>query len=151
MALMRIKYKGLSDVRAITKKDAERHGVKLSEDLVWDHVGGHAGGQVVPGIKRPDFPNASRGIVVDGLSEELLDVLKKEGTFTVTEIKDDGTDGDNVITGEPLDDTGSTVVDTTTGQTTSAGEANADADPVPTGSEAGGTTPTGRTGKGRST
>jgi hypothetical protein len=116
MALVRIRYKGLSDVRAITVKDAEKHGVTLSQDLVWDHVGGVAGGQVVEGIKRPDYPNAARGIVVDGISDELLKVLKDEGTFTVSEVKDDKTDGEEIIVGQPLDDTGSAVVDTTTGQ-----------------------------------
>ncbi len=116
MALVRVRYKGLSDVRAITVKDAEKHGVKLSQDLVWDHVGARVGGQVVPGIKRPELPNASKGIVIDGLSDELLEVLRKEATFTVSEIKDDNTDGDDIIKGEPLDDSGNTVVDATKGQ-----------------------------------
>lgn len=150
MALVRIRYKGLSDVRAITVKDAEKHGVALSQDLVWDHVGGVAGGQVVEGIKRPDFPNAARGIVVDGLSDELLKVLKAEGTFTVTEIKDDNTDGDDIITGEPLDDTGNAVVDATTGQRSTRGDGDADADPVPSGTKAGKSS-RGGTGAGSST
>lgn len=115
MALVRIKYKGLSDVRAITVKDAEKHGVTLSGDLVWDHVGGIAGGQIVEGIKRPDHANASRGIVVDGLSDELLKILRDEGTFTVSEVKDDLSDGEDIITGKPLDDTTGAVVDSTTG------------------------------------
>lgn len=149
MGLVRIRYKGLSDVRVISKEDAAKHGVSLSKDLVWDHVGGVAGGQVVTGVTRPDFPNASRGIVVDGLSDELLKVLRAEGTFTVSEINDDKTDGEDIITGEALDDTGDAVVDATTGQKSEKGESNADA--VPTGTAAGGTTPTGRTGKGSST
>jgi len=123
MALVRIRYKGLSDVRAITVKDAEAYGVKLSQDLVWDHVGSRAAGDI-PGVKRPANANARRGIVVDGLSDELLSVLRAEGTFTISEITDDGSDGDDIITGEPLDDTGSAVVDTTTGQRSVAGESN---------------------------
>jgi hypothetical protein len=101
MALVRIRYKGLSDVRIISKKDAERHNVSISDDLVWDHRDG----------------SAKRGIVVDGLSDELLDVLKNEGTFTVTEVdKDTKVEKDDIIKGAPLDDTGSTVKDSTTGQ-----------------------------------
>lgn len=155
MALVRIRYKGLSDVRAISVKDAEKHGVKLSEDLVWDHQGENAGGPIA-GIKRPKFPNASRGIVVDGLSDELLKILRDEGTFTVSEIKDDNTDGDDIITGEALDDTGSRVVDATSGQSTTRGGSNADDDPVPSGTLSGGTAATttgttGNAGSGRST
>ncbi len=155
MALVRIRYKGLSDVRAISVKDAERHGVTLSEDLVWDHIGEEAGGPV-PGIKRPKKANASRGIVVDGLSDDLLKVLRDEGTFTISEIKDDNTDGDEIITGQPLDDTGSAVVDSTTGQKSQKGGSNADADPVPSGTLSGGSSTdtagtTGTAGSGRST
>jgi hypothetical protein len=150
MALVRIKYKGLSDVRVINKKDAASVGVTLSQDLVWDRIGARAGGNI-PGVKRPDFPNAARGIVVDGLSDDLLAALKSEGTFTITEINDDNTDGDDIITGEALDDTGSAVVDATTGQKSVKGESNADADPVPSGTAAGGSAPTGSTGKGSST
>lgn len=116
MALVRIRYKGLSDVRVISVKDAEKHGVTMSKDLIWDNVGALAGGEVA-GVKRPQFSNAARGIVVDGMSDELLAVLKAEGTFTVTEVKDDKTDGEDVIVGEPLDDTQNavTVTDATTG------------------------------------
>lgn len=142
MALVRIRYKGLSDVRAITVKDAEAHGVKLSQDLVWDHVGSHVGGEIAE-VKRPTHPNSSRGIVVDGLSDALLTVLRKEGTFTVTAIEDDNADGEDIITGEPLDDTGSAVVDATTGQRSEKPD-------VPSGTKAGGSTARG-TGAGTST
>lgn len=117
MALMKIRYKGLSDVRVISVKDAEKHGIKLSQDLVWDHVGGVAGGQVIDGVKRPDWPNAAQGILVDGLSDDLLTVLRQEGTFTISEVKDGGTEGEPIVTGAALDDTGNVVRDTTTGQT----------------------------------
>jgi hypothetical protein len=109
MALMRIRYKGLSDARVISAKDAEAHGVSLSHDLIWDNVGKARGGLL-------SRPNTNDGVVVDGLSDELLKVLKDEGTFTITEITKDGLEGQTVITGEALDDTGSTVVDKTSGQ-----------------------------------
>lgn len=129
MALVRIRYKGLSDVRSISVADAKRHGVDLSADLVWDRYGYERDGKIT-GINRPRFSNADRGVVVDGLSEDLLKILKDEGTFTVTEIKDDNTEGDEIIVGKPLDDTGSTVVDATSGQRSTKGSKNADADPV---------------------
>jgi hypothetical protein len=136
MALVRIRYKGLSDVRSISVKDAEKHGVKLSDDLVWDNVGEANGGKI-SGVKRPKHANAARGIVVDGLSDELLQVLKDEGTFTITEVKDDNTDGDDIVTGSALDDTGATVKDATSGQVSTRSSGSA--------------APTGNTGRGSST
>ena len=130
MTLYRIKYKGLSDVRSISVEDAKRHGVELSSDLVWDRYGAKSDGQIA-GIKRPDYPTPERGIVVDGLSESLLKVLRDEGTFTVTEVKEDMSDGEDVITGKPLDDTGSAVKDATTGQVSVKGSTDPNADPVP--------------------
>jgi hypothetical protein len=110
MALVRIRYKGLSDVRIITVKDAERHGVKLDKDLVWDSVGQAYGGQL-------RFPNTATGVVVDGLSDELEKVLRAEGTFTITEVnKGDLSDGQEIVSGQALDDTGNVVKDATTGQ-----------------------------------
>lgn len=116
MALVRVRYKGLSDVRAITVEDLKAHGIEMSKDLIWDSQGAAVGGQTVPGVERPKFPNAARGIVIDSPSDVLLALLEREGTFTVTEITDDKADGEEIITGAPLDDTGSAVVDSTTGQ-----------------------------------
>jgi hypothetical protein len=147
MALFRIRYKGLSDVRSISVKDAEKHGVQLSEDMVWDNAGSVVGGEMA-GINRPKHSNKARGIVVEGLSDELLKVLRDEGTFTISEIKDDNTEGDPIVTGSALDDTGSVVRDGTTGQETSKGDPDANADPV---ASAGVGRATGQTGKGRST
>lgn len=129
MALYRIKYKGLSDVRSISVEDAKQYGVTLSQDLVWDKYGSDRDGQIV-GINRPKLPTPTTGIVVDGLSDDLLKVLRAESTFTVTEVKDDLGDGEEIIKGQPLDDTGSVVRDATTGQESVRGESNADADPV---------------------
>lgn len=126
MALFRIKYKGLSDVRVISVKDAEKHGVKLSADLVWDHVGGLRGGQVVTDVTRPDHPNANRGILVENLSDDLMKVLKNEGAFTVSEVKDGNVEGEEIITGEAVDDTAGVVRDTTTGQTSVNPDADVD-------------------------
>lgn len=116
MALVRVRYKGLSDVRAISVKDAEEAGVKLSEDLVWDNQGG-AYGAPISGIKRPKQPNNHKGILIE-MSDELEQLLRREGTFTITEVdKDTMQDKDeNIVTGSAVDDTGDTVIDATTGQ-----------------------------------
>jgi hypothetical protein len=102
MALVKIRYKGLSDVRIISSDDLKARGINVDKDLVWSHQDG----------------SASRGIMVDGLSEELLNALRTEGTFTITEVdKDTKVEKEDIIVGKPLDDTGSTVTDSTTGQT----------------------------------
>jgi hypothetical protein len=132
MTLYRIKYKGLSDVRSISVEDAKRHGVELSQDLVWDRYGYASDGQIA-GINRPKFPTPSSGLVVDGLSEDLLKVLRAEETFTVSEVKEDLSDGEEIITGKPLDDTANVVVDATSGQKSVKGERDPNVDPVPTG------------------
>lgn len=130
MSLYRIKYKGLSDVRSISVKDAERSGVKLSGDLVWDRYGHQRDGHIA-GINRPKHANIDQGILVEGLSEDFLTMLRKEGTFTVTEVKEDAPEGEPIIKGEPLDDTGSTVKDLTTGEESTKGDRDPNADPVP--------------------
>jgi hypothetical protein len=103
-------YKGLSDVRLISKKDLEPHGLTLDKDLRWD-------------ARTP-------AINIDA-PDELIKILKGEGTFTVSEIKDDGTIGDDLVTATISDDTvtSAKVVDADTGQESenpNGGEAAAD-------------------------
>lgn len=98
MAKVRVYYKGLSDVREISKKHlSEAHGIDVSEDLVWS--------------------NLKPAINID-INDELLAVLKNEGTFKISEIQDDGTIGDDIVTATVKDDTvtAATVVDADTGQ-----------------------------------
>jgi hypothetical protein len=96
MALTRVKYKGLSDVREMSQEDLFGAGVSLSAGLVWDDS------------------NKVNGILIEDPSERLLEIFTQEGTFTVTEVnEDDNTDGEEIVTGKPLDDTGNTVIDTT--------------------------------------
>lgn len=102
MALVKIRYKGLSDVRIISADDLKARGIKVDKDLVWDHRDG----------------SADRGLMVDGLSDELLHALESEGTFTITEVdKETKVEKGDIIVGSPVDDTGTTVTDATTGQT----------------------------------
>lgn len=99
MALTRVRYKGLSDVRVMSQEDLFGAGVSLSSGLQWDSS------------------NVVNGILIEDPSERLMEILQQEGTFTVTEVdSDDNTDGEEIITGQPLDDTGPTIVDTTAGR-----------------------------------
>jgi hypothetical protein len=106
MALFKVRYKGLSDIREISKKHlADVHSVGVDGDLRWARPGdGNYGVHNVVFIENP--------------SDGLLEVFKNEGTFTVTEVKDGEqgpSEGQEIITGSVLDDTGSTVRDLTTG------------------------------------
>lgn len=98
MAKARVRYKGFSDVREITSKQLEALGVAVSKDLVWDSSNGKA-------------------INID-LNDELEAILRNEGTFTISEIKDDGSLGEEFVTATVADDTvtASKVVDGNTGQ-----------------------------------
>jgi hypothetical protein len=100
MAKVRVKYKGFSDVREITQKQLEAIGIGVSADLVFDHSNNHT-------------------MVID-INDELTNVLRKEGTFTISEIKDDKTIGDDVVTATIFDDTAvaATLVDGNTGAKT---------------------------------
>lgn len=84
MAKARVYYKGLSDVREITKKDLEPLGIVVDKDLVFERGNNYA-------------------MNID-LNEELTEVLKKEGTFRISEIKDDNTIGDDIVTATLSDD-----------------------------------------------
>lgn len=128
MSLFKVRYKGLSDVREMSKRDLAAAGVGVDGPMRWD-----AGNRKVVFVRDP--------------SDELLEVFKAEGTFTVTEV-DEGDlslEGETLVTGEALDDTGQTVVQGT--QSSTKGESNADADPL--GGSVAGTGSTGRGSRGR--
>lgn len=98
MAKVRVRYRGLSDVREITAKQLKEHGIKLSGDLVF-----HRGNSFAMNIDAND---------------ELLEILKRESTFDIKEIKDDGSAGDEIVKATLADDTAVAAesVDATTGQ-----------------------------------
>lgn len=98
MALMRVRYKGLSDVRTMSKKALNDAGVGISEQLKWERKNGWS-------------------VYVDGLSDRLEEVLRAEGTFRIEEVNEETRQTVKVVTdGQPLDDTGAVVKDATTGQ-----------------------------------
>jgi hypothetical protein len=123
MAKVRVYYKGLSDVRRIDADHLKKaHGISVSQDLVWDRLGKGNGGVL-------DFPRLA--INIDA-PEELIEVLRNERTFTISEITDDGEVGDDIVTGEVIDEgtVSATLVDGDTGQTddTNAGKDPSGAD-----------------------
>lgn len=97
MALMRVRYHGLSDRREMSKKDLAGVGIHLGADLTWNRNG---------------------SVVIKDPSDDLLALFKAEGTFKVEEIDEKGTPvGDApIIEHTKVDDTGDTVVDGNTGQ-----------------------------------
>jgi hypothetical protein len=104
MAIHKVVYRGLSDIRIMSKKDlADQQGVGMEGDLVWDKTKqGH----------RP-------AVFIEDVSDRLLEVFREEGTFTVTEVNDRGNEVGNapIIKGAELDDTGRVLRDGTTGET----------------------------------
>lgn len=67
MALTQVRYKGLSDVREMSKKDLADAGVFLDSGLKFDRTNRHT-------------------VYVEDPSDDLLDILKAEGTFNVSEV-----------------------------------------------------------------
>lgn len=116
MSLVEVRYKGFSDVREMSKKDLSDAGVQVDGLLRWERKNGWR-------------------VLVKDPSDRLLEILEQEGTFTVTEVTEDGREGQKFVTASKADDTGATVVDGTTGQVSTAGSASG----------------TGSTGRGRST
>lgn len=100
MALVKVRYKGLSDIREMSKKDLAAAGVGVDGDLYWE-----------PRVGK-------REVFIEDPSDRLMEIFKDEGTFTVTDVSDgdDKPEDEAIIKGEALDDTGNTVRDLTTGQ-----------------------------------
>lgn len=139
MSLHRVVYRGLSDIREMSKKDLAAAGVDVGADLKWDKTT-HG--------RRP-------AVYLEDISDRMLEILKEEGTFTVTEIDEETMreqGAEPILVGEAIDDTGAIVRDGTTGQRSSAGEPDANADPIPaTGTAAGAPgSASGSTGRGSS-
>lgn len=92
MATMKVKYVGLSDIREITVNQLAAVGVTVDRDMVWTRR------TILDPI-----------VYLESPSDELLEVLKAEGTFVVEEV-DAATKrsvGDELVKSEPskADDT----------------------------------------------
>lgn len=113
MALYKIRYKGLSDVREMSQSDLKKAGV-----------------DGISGSLKFEAKNMFSQ-VVDGMTDRLKEILDAEGTFTIEEFDGDTGKMTKIISvGEVMDDTAATVVDSTTGQVSTAGESDPNADPV---------------------
>lgn len=98
MALTRVKYLGMSDIRIMSKKDLADAGVSVDGQLRWDRSNGYS-------------------VVVQDPSDRLIEVLKEESAFTIEELDEEsGKNVQTIVKGSRMDDTAATVVDGTTGQ-----------------------------------
>lgn len=107
MAIFKVRYVGLSDVRSMSVQELATRGVGVAADLVWDRAGRLIAPPVF--IKDP--------------SDELLEIFRAEGTFQVAEVVEGEAgpvEGDPVVEGKALDDTGANVIDGNTGQVSTA-------------------------------
>jgi hypothetical protein len=104
MAQMVVRYKGAADERIMSAEDLKPHGVDVPHDLVWNRQ------------------NLWR--VQMEVTSELEALLRLDGAFRLQVLSDDGTTaGETLVEGEKTDDTGATVVDANTGQTSKAPDA----------------------------
>lgn len=90
MALIKIQYVGLSDVREMSVEDLAAAGVGVDRDLHFDVRNGWTQ-------------------VVENPSDELLFILKKEGTFTVSDTTKADSKNRTIVQGHALDDSGTVV------------------------------------------
>lgn len=111
MSLVKVRYKGLSDVRTMSREDLATRGVGVGADLHWEKNG------------RP----LSNPVFLKDPSDELLEIFQAEGTFLV-EKDPDGEHPEVIIEGAALDDTGGNVIDGNTGQVSTAPGADAVSD-----------------------
>lgn len=95
MALMKVRYKGLSDVRVFTQKDLKAHNVEVSRDLRFSRENGWQ-------------------VTMESISPNLERILRDAGTFTISEVKD-GVESAKVEAVKS-DDIADSVEDTSTGQ-----------------------------------
>lgn len=98
MAKVKIRYRGIADVRIISAKDLRTRGVDVPRDLVFNRLNGWS-------------------MNIDA-TDTLLDIIKAEGSFRVEALTDDGLPGQEILTVTRPDDTGETIKDATTGSTT---------------------------------
>jgi len=98
MAVTKVRYKGIADERRISKKDLAARDITVENDLVWNRQNLFA-------------------LNID-LTPELEALLRAEGHFTISEVKDDNTEGAVVATADNPDTEGDTIVDGDTGAKT---------------------------------
>lgn len=94
---IKVRFKGIADVRTISKKDLEAAGIEGVEDLRWDR--------------------ANLFSVELDANDKLEELLRREGHFTISKVTDDG--GDALVSGATNPNTeGDVLVDGNTGAST---------------------------------
>jgi hypothetical protein len=78
MALMKVQYVGISDVRQILPSELKAHGVAIDKKIVWDHYNQYS-------------------VVLD-VNERFEQILRDQGHFTLTAVDNDGKDVEVVAT-----------------------------------------------------
>lgn len=113
---IRVRFKGIADVRTITPKDLEGAGVDVNalgidKDLVWSRVN----------LFEQELP----------ANDKLEEILRGEGHFTISKVEDAGTDS-LVANAENPDTEGDLIVDGNTGASTVPAEVYPTDTPEPT-------------------
>lgn len=100
---IKVRYKGIADVRTISKKDLETAGIEgVENDLVW-----HRGNLFAVELEATD---------------KLEELLRNEGHFSISAVKDDGGDAELSGATDPNRE-GDVLVDGNTGATTTSRKA----------------------------
>ena len=99
MALMKVRYKGIADVRIIHAKDVkDAHGVEMDRDVEWSRANNFA--------------------VVMDVSPQMEEILRAQGHFSLHALKDDGSESEVVATATDPGNEGDVIADSTTGAKT---------------------------------
>lgn len=101
MAFMKVRYKGLADVRQLSAKDVkDSSGIEMDNDVTWSAANNNA--------------------VVMDVSPQMEELLRAQGHFSLSALKDDGSEGEVVATATDTSNEGDVLVDGTTGAKTQA-------------------------------
>lgn len=99
MALMKVRYKGIADVRILHARDVkEAHGITMDNDVTWSRTNNFA--------------------VVMDVSPQMEEVLRAQGHFSLHALKDDGSESEVVAVATDPDNEGDQIVDSASGTKT---------------------------------
>lgn len=99
MAVAKVTYKGISDIRILPASDLAEHGVSVPRDLVF--------------YRRPH--EGSDSIQID-LSPSLEKILRADGGFKISAVKDSGAEGETIVSTD-AEQPGKIVIEDETGKT----------------------------------
>lgn len=100
MALAKVRYKGLADVRIIEANDhgMKARGIQTDKDMVWSR-------------------DNMWTLMLRDMSPEMEKMFREDGAFSISNVDEDSlTEGEEIVKATRSDDIGNTVIDKTTGQ-----------------------------------